>query len=232
MADRLKLFCAGAARSSLGDLLDRFEAETGVAVDVKLGPVGKLVEALATGERADAVILSDVALAQLSRQGVIRAETIFPIGSVGFALARKKQDGSAASPAISSADDVRSLLLKCASFAYADPANGDSSGLHMASVIEKLGIQQEMRAKQVLEPLGLAVAEAVASGRAELGALQESIVLARKDLELAGSLPEALQKVTTYAFGMAESASPEGERLGDFLSAPAARARYVSAGFA
>lgn len=224
----LKVFCAGAARSALGDLPQSFEAEFGQPVDFTLGPVGSLVEKLQQGEIADVVVLSAAALGKLVRSGAVKPGSVDEIGSVGFAIAQKR---GAHPLQVETADKLRQALLDAISFAFGDPAKGDTSGVHMANVIEQLGITREINAKAVLEPMGLKVAEAVAQGRAEIGALQTSLILARDDLQLAGVLPVEYQLVSTYAIGCVTNAPPGAQAFVEYLRSPAARAQFRKAGF-
>jgi molybdate transport system substrate-binding protein len=225
----LRVFCAGAARSSLGDLPLAFEARSGVAAEFTLGPVGGLVEKLHAGERADVLVLSHPALEKLATEGLVVAGSIQPIGSVGFAIAQQR---GAAPVDVSTPDTLRDTLLRSKSFAYGDPGRGDSSGVHLANVLQRLGIEQAMRLKAVLEPLGLAVANAVAEGRAEIGALQTSIILARDDLQLAGALPQVFQHTTTYAMGVSSDAQAAAMEFLAFFQSAEAKARFAAAGFA
>lgn len=224
----LRVFCAGAARSALGQLPQVFEKRSGIAVEFTLGPVGGLVEKLRAGEKADVVVLGLLPLEKLAAEGMIVAGTIRIIGGVGFAIAQRR---GAAPLDVSTADALRSALLASKSFAYGDPRTGDSSGVHLAGVLDRLGIAKAMRDKAVLEPLGLAVAEAVAAGRAEIGALQTSIILARDDLQLAGSLPAAFQHTTIYAMALVRDARAAATEFLACLQSPAARAQFQAAGF-
>ncbi|HEX4326415.1 MAG TPA: substrate-binding domain-containing protein [Burkholderiales bacterium] len=226
---RLRVFCAGAARSALGQLPQAFEQRSGVAVDFTLGPVGGLVEKLRAGEKADVVVLGLLPLEKLAAEGMLVAGTIGSIGSVGFAIAQRRGETPLD---VSTTDLLRSALLTAKSFAYGDPRTGDSSGVHLAGVLQRLGIAQAMQDKAVLEPLGLAVAQAVAEGRAEIGALQTSIILARDDLQLAGNLPAEFQHTTTYAMAMVRGAHAASTEFLACLQSPEARAQFRTAGFA
>jgi molybdate transport system substrate-binding protein len=224
----LRVFCAGAARSALGQLPGAFEMRSGIAVDFTLGPVGALVEKFRAGEKADVLILAHLALEKLAAEGTVLANTIRLIGSVGFAIAQRR---GAVPIDVSTADTLRAALLTSKSFAYGDPGRGDSSGVHLAGVLERLGIAQAMREKAVLEPLGLAVAAAVAEGRAEIGAMQTSIILAREDLQLAGALPPAFQHTTTYAMALAPAARTGATEFLAYFQSTEAQAQFRAAGF-
>lgn len=109
---------------------------------------------------------------------------------------------------------------------------GDSSGVHFANVLERLGIALQVRVKTVLAPAGLAVAELVRQGDVALGATQASVISACDGITLVGLLPPDLQHITTYSSGiMRHAASPEAAKLFvAYLNTPSARASFDKAG--
>jgi molybdate transport system substrate-binding protein len=118
-----------------------------------------------------------------------------------------------------------------ASFVYIHPAHGGTSGVHFAGVLRGLGIVDAVRDKALLWPGGSA-AEAVVRGQAELVVHQISEILAVPGVTLVGPLPAALQKVTTYAAGLAaRSAAPEPARsLIAYLARAELQAKLAVAG--
>jgi molybdate transport system substrate-binding protein len=98
-------------------------------------------------------------------------------------------------------------------------------------VLRQLGIDDTVRGKAVLWPGGSA-AEAVVRRQAELVVHQISEILAVPGVTLVGPLPAALQKVTTYAVGLAaRSVAPEPARaLIAYLARPALKPRLAAAG--
>jgi ABC-type molybdate transport system substrate-binding protein len=88
-----------------------------------------------------------------------------------------------------------------------------------------------VRGKAVLWPGGSA-AEAVVRGQAELVVHQISEILAVPGVTLVGPMPAALQKVTTYAVGLAaRSVALEPARaLIAYLARPALKPRLAAAG--
>jgi molybdate transport system substrate-binding protein len=103
--------------------------------------------------------------------------------------------------------------------------------VHFAGVLRGLGIVDAVRDKALLWPGGSA-AEAVVRGQAELVVHQISEILAVPGVTLVGPLPAALQKVTTYAAGLAaRSAAPEPARsLIAYLARTEPQAKLAAAG--
>src|SRR5207247_5074245 len=126
---------------------------------------------------------------------------------------------------------LKQTLLAVKSFVYIDPARGGTSGIHFASVLQRLGIADAVKGKAVLWPGGFA-AEAVVSGQAELVVHQISEILPVKGVAHVGPLPRELQKVTTYSAGLAaKSAVPDAARtFVAYLARPAFKAKFAAAG--
>src|SRR5262249_25636828 len=117
------------------------------------------------------------------------------------------------------------------SIVYTDPARGATSGIHFASVLQRLGIADAVKDKSVLWPGGFA-AEAVAKGQAELCVHQISEIIPVAGVTLVGPLPRELQKVTVYWGALAaRAASPEAARAFlAYLSRPALKPKLAAAG--
>jgi molybdate transport system substrate-binding protein len=204
-----------------------YEQETGNTVILTFGTVGVVRQKMAV-EPADVVIMTDVAVDDSSRQGAVVAGSRVDIGRTGIGVGVRE---GAARPDISSSEAFKQALLAARSIVYVDPAQGATSGIHFASVLERLGIADAMKPKTTLVPGGYP-AELVARGQAEMVVHQISEIAPVKGVILVGPLPKELQKVTTYAAGVAaKSAAPELARgFIAFLSRPTFKARLVEAG--
>jgi molybdate transport system substrate-binding protein len=123
-------------------------------------------------------------------------------------------------PDLGSVEAFKRALENAKSIAYSDSA----SGVYIETVLyPKLGISEEIKAKSKMipaEPVG----EVVARGDAELGFQQLSELVPVQGIDIVGSIPEEIQKVTVFSTGVAAGAKePEaGAALIKFLSAPAA----------
>lgn len=232
MSSDLTIFCAGAAKAALAGPLAGFEALTGLKPGVIYGTTGALQKRLERGEPADLFIAGRPALEQLAADGTIDGATLSDLGRVGVGLAVRRS--TEALPDTSTVAALTQVLLQASSLSYGDPQGGDSSGRHFQSVLEQLGIAEKVRSKTLLAPLGLAVAEHVATGQAAIGATQSSVILANPGVVLAGMLPQALQHYTTYSYGLVRKAPhlENATRVVKHLSQPASIANFVRTGFA
>src|SRR4029077_9137586 len=137
----------GAAKSLVDPLAASFK---GATVKVDYQPMGKLVQSLKAGDPADMVIVTTEVLPSLQLQG----KAIARVG-IGVAVNEK-----APSPDISTVEAFKKTLLAAKSVVYIDPKVG-TSGKHVAQVLTKLGIADEVNKKTrlgqggyIVEPVG------------------------------------------------------------------------------
>src|SRR2546428_4023169 len=197
-AAEIKVLSAGAVKAVIGNVGDEFEKESGHKLSASFGTVGVTRQKLAA-EPADVVIMTDVAIDEAIRQGSVVAGTRNDIAPAGVGVGVKE---GAPKPDISTPEAVKQTLLAAESLVYVDPAQGAARGIHFASVLQRLGIAEAVKAKTKLVPGGYP-AELVAKGEAELVAHQISEILPVRGVTLVGPLPKDLQKITTYSAGLA-----------------------------
>jgi molybdate transport system substrate-binding protein len=226
-AAEIKVLSAGAVRSLVTDLAQRFEQQTGHKVTLAFGTAGQTRKRLAE-EPADVVILTDAGVDELAAQGAVVAGSRTDIGRTGMGVGIRE---GAPKPDISTPEAFKQALLAAKSITYVDPAQGATSGIHFAGVLESLGIAEAMHPKTTLVPGGYP-AELVAEGKVEMVVHQISEIVPVKGVTVVGPLPRAVQKVTTYAAGIARKAeTPEVARAFlAFLTSPATKARRAAAG--
>src|SRR6185369_12479265 len=183
---------------------------------------------LAEAAPADVAIMTDTALNEMTRQGVVREGTWAEVGRTGIGVGVR--DG-APKPDIRTTETLKQALLAAKSLTYVDPAQGATSGIHFAGVLQTLGITDAMKAKTTLVPGGYP-AELVARGEVEMVVHQISEILPVKGVTLVGPLPREVQKVTVYSAGIATKATtPEVARaFVAFLTTPAVKPKFAAAG--
>jgi molybdate transport system substrate-binding protein len=227
-AAEIHVISAGAVRSIVTDLSEAFKRETGHTVTLSFGTMGVVRNKLASGAPADVVIMTDTALEEMIRQGAIRAGSRTDIGRTAIGVAVRE---GATAPDISTPDALKKALLAARSLTYVDPAQGATSGIHFAGVLDRLGIADAVKAKTTLVPGGYP-AELVAKGEVEMVAHQISEIVPVKGVRLVGPLPRELQKLTVYSSGIAvASTSPEtAKAFVDFVTQPTFREKFTEAG--
>lgn len=179
----INVLSGGAVQTFVQPMADSFPGDK---VKVEFQPMGKLTQSLADGYPADVVVVTQEVLARLKLQGE-------PIARVGVGVGVRE---GAPLPDLSSAEAFKRALLAAKSVIYMDPDIG-TSGKHVAEVLSRLGIEEEMRPKAKLGTGGQ-VAEFVAKGAVEMAIHQISEILPVKGVRFAGPLPAELQKYTTY----------------------------------
>ena len=131
------------------------------------------------------IILSRPVMDELQKQEKVATGPITNV--VGTAVSVAARAG-APKPDMSSVDAFKRSLLAAKSIVYADPAKGGASGVYFASVLDRLGIAEQMKPKTILVP-GAQAADIVAKGEAELGVAQASEIVPVAGAQLVGPLP-------------------------------------------
>jgi molybdate transport system substrate-binding protein len=222
-AEQISVLSGGAAKSFIEPLAKTFPGHT---VKLEFQPMGKLTRSLAEGYQADMVVVTSEVLDQVKNQ--VRIEQAKPIARVGIGVAVHE---SAKSPDISTVEAFKKTLLAAKSVVYIDPKVG-TSGKHVAEILQRLGIAEQVNAKAKLGSGG-AITEPVGRGEIELGIHQISEILPVKGVKLAGPLPAELQKYTVYV-AVPVMQSSKQQAVSDFikhLTGPAARERLAQAGY-
>jgi len=225
----IKVMSAGAVKSMVAALGAEFERESGHRLDLNFGTAGSLRERIKKGEVADLVVLSESAIAELAKLGLVLPGTTSDLGrTVTGVIVRE----GAAEPDISTPDAFKHALLQARSVAYTDPKAGGSGGIMFSALLQKLGIADEVNKKAVLGKGGHDVAVLIAEGRAELGTTFISEVLPVPGAKVVGPLPGHLHTANTYTAAIHASAASRAaaEGLLRKLTDPATRGRYTAAG--
>jgi molybdate transport system substrate-binding protein len=201
-AAEVKVLSAVAVKSALDELIAGAERATGHKVTVAYATAGVLRDRIKAGEAFDMVILPRPFMDPLVAQGAIApaSATVFArsLVSVGVRAGAPKPD-------ISTAEAFKRMLA-AKLISYADPAKGGGSGIHAASVIERLGIAEEMKPKTKLVP-GAESVDLVANGEAEIAIVNTPVIVSKPGVELVGPLPAELQNTTDFVFFVGVGAS-------------------------
>ena len=222
---------AGAA--AIGEPFEKlaadFTRESGHKVHTIFGPVGGIMNKLKNGEKADVIVLSTAALDELDKAGALVPGTR---AEIGRAVAGVAVRAGAPLPDISSPDAFKQALVAARSVAYTNPAAGGTAGIYMTGLLEKLGIADEVKKKALLQAGGPAVADAVASGTAEIGISFTSELLPKPGVTVVGPLPQSIGLVVTYAAAVAsDSQQADAARaLVTYMTRPASRDHFKEAG--
>ncbi len=213
--EEIKVLSGGATKSFIDPLAATFPGHT---VKIEYQPMGRLTKSLAEGFPADMIVVTSEVLETLRLKGT-------PIARVGIGVAVHE---NAPQPDLSNAEAFKRTLLAAKSVVYIDPKVG-TSGKHVAEILVRLGISEQVNSKAILGKGGYVV-EPVGRGEIELGIHQISEILPVKGVKLAGPLPPELQKYTVYvAVNMKNN--PAVNEFIAYLGGPQARGRLAQSGY-
>jgi molybdate transport system substrate-binding protein len=190
------------ARSSATRVALTWGSTVGLAKEILHGSDGDL--AVLTAEAVDDLIARGKALAgsrvDLARSGI----------GVAVRAGAKKPD-------IGSPQALRGALLAAKSVAHSKTGQ---SGIYFLTVLERLGIAEQMKPKMVVPEGGVPIGELVAKGEAEIGIQQISELLPVPGIEIVGPLPGPLQKITIFSAGVLASAKDRSaaEAMAQFIA--------------
>jgi molybdate transport system substrate-binding protein len=224
-ANDIKLLTSNSTRSVLDALAPLFELETGYRLGVHFDSAKIMLARIKSGETADVVVLGESAVDELVKLGRVSAQSRRPFARSRVGIAVR---AGMPHPDVGTLDALRRTLLAARSIAHT--VNG-LSGMYVPTLLERLGIADEMRPKTVTRTGGL-IGRVVVTGEAEIAVQQISELLQVPGIELVGPLPDEVQKTFESAAGIfADTQRRRGaEALLQFFAASASAAVFEAKG--
>ena len=216
-----------AAHLALSPQLERLTKARIVTASTSIGTGEMSIPSrLKRGEVVDIVIVAEHVLRQFIADGLVLAEGLKAIARSGIAFAVR---AGAPRPDISSADALRRTLLRAKSIGY---SASESGKYFTGELVQRLGIAGEVLPKSRLIGGGERVGAVIARGEVELGLQQVSELLPVPGIAHITPLPPELQKISTFAAGVAASCpNPSLARtVIEFLASPQAADAIRSSG--
>lgn len=224
---QLKILTSNSTRTVIDALIPDYEKITGNKVSVSADSAKAMVAKIRAGAAADAdvVILGTGAVKELAEAGIVAAASSRPFARaiVGVGVAKGTPH-----PDISTVDALRKSLLAARSIAHT--LHG-ASGMYIPTLLEKLGIAAEMKAKTVNRPGGY-IGTVVVAGEAELALQQIPELMAVPGLEVVGPLPAEVQKTLETSAGLlaASAQAAAAEAMIGFFRKPEHAAVFKNKG--
>jgi len=192
--------------------------------------MGALQARLAAGETADVLILAAPAIDALLTSGALVAGSRVAIARAPIGIAIRE---GAPAPDVSTADAFKDALRAARAIALSDPAVGGSAGIYLRELLERIGLAEMVAAKTLAQKSGVAAADAVGRGEADLAMTFIPELLQGNGVRVLGPLPSPYGHATAYAAGVsARSGFPDAARAFiAVLIAPDAANVWAAAGF-
>jgi molybdate transport system substrate-binding protein len=225
----VRIFVGGALAETITMIGSDFAKSSGHKLDIVSDTTGALVGKLKAGEKADVIVVTEIAIDGLQKEGALVQGSRTPLVRALVGVGVK---AGAASPDLSSVDAFKRTLLAAKTVSYVDPKAGGTSGTYFEGLIARMGIADQMKPKIVYRTQGAGVADAVATGAAELGITFIAELSPNKGVKIAGPLPNEIQLPTNYVAGvLSVSANKEVARgFINAMTAPGGEAVFKGAG--
>lgn len=209
-------------------MLPVFEAASGRSFRIEYASSIEIARRILGGERADLVVASRAGVTRVVAVKKLTEDSLFDLGGSRIVVAVPHGRGR---PDISNVEGVKNALLAAKAVSYTDPASGGPSGIHMARMLELLGISRQVNAKTRFPPAGGPVGEILAAGEADIGIQQSVELTAYPGVDVVGPLPDEMQEVTDYLATIpTDTVHPDaGKSLMQFLGSPEG-ARFLREG--
>jgi molybdate transport system substrate-binding protein len=192
----LKILSGGAAQGLVNSLASAFKTQTGLEVAGEFGAVGAMAEKLRRGKPADLVILTAALIAKLAEEKLVVAASIADIGRVETALAVRT-----GTPLVR-VNDAAGLrdALRAADAILVPDMKASTAGIHIAKILDQLGIADEVAARLRIFPNGATAMRELAATEAlsPIGCTQSTEIISTIGVTLSGSLPQGCGLATMY----------------------------------
>jgi len=203
--NQLNILSGGAAHGLVGSLAAAFKEQTGFDIAGEFGAVGMMADKLRGGTPTDIVILTSALLATLAEEKLVVASSIADVGLVETALAVRTRD-----PKVVARDEasLREALLASDAIFVPD-TKASTAGIHVARVLAKLGIADEVAARLKVSPNGATAMREMAASDAQrpIGCTQSTEIISTTGVVLSGSLPRGCELATMYTAGVTTKAA-------------------------
>jgi molybdate transport system substrate-binding protein len=205
-AAEIKVLAPGATKEVYLDLVPQFEQSSGHKVMTTWSGTADIKKRMAADEVYDVVIVGAPDIDAFIKQGKMVAGSRIDLMKSGVGVAVR---AGAPKPDISSSEALKKTLLAAKSIGYST----GPSGVYVVSLIERMGIADQIKSKLKQVPSGARIGSIITSGEAEIGFQQISELIHAPGVDYVGPLPADVQKITVYSAGIHRGATqPEAAK--------------------
>jgi molybdate transport system substrate-binding protein len=227
----INILSGGAAQGLVGSLAANFKTLTGFEIGGEFGAVGAMADKLRKGTPTDIVILTAALVGKLVEEKLVLPASIADVGLVETALAVRTGD-----PQVSANDaaTLRAAFL-AADAIFVPDTKTSTAGIHVAKVLEQLGIADTVAARLQIFPNGATAMRRMAESQAArpIGCTQSTEIISTDGVVLSGSLPKGCDLATMYTAGVTTTAAhaPQAQALIGLLIDADQQPQRTAAGF-
>ena len=201
----LNILSGGAAQGLVANLGPKFKDLTGFDIGGEFGAVGAMADKLRNGTPTDIVVLTAAIVADLARENLVVSASISDVGLVETAVAVRAGDPLVT---VKDAASLRVALL-AADAIFVPDTKASTAGIHVAKVLQQLGIADEVAARLRIYPNGATAMRHLAETDAvrPIGCTQSTEIINTKGVILSGSLPPGCELATMYTAAVSTRAA-------------------------
>jgi len=205
-AAEIKVLASGATKEVIDELLPAFEISSGNKVNIAFTGTANIKKRVAAGEAYDLIIVGGPVIDAFVQQGKVTAGSRADLMKSGVGVAVR---AGAPKPDIGSSDALKKTLLSAKSIGYSSGPSGD----YVISLVERMGITNQIKPKMKQVPSGTRISAMIAGGEVEIGFQQISELIHEKGIDYLGPLPSEVQKITVFSAGLQAGAKePEAAK--------------------
>jgi len=227
----VNILSGGAAQGLVAALAPKFKALTGYGIEGEFGAVGAMADKLRSGTPTDILVLTSALVARLATEKLVVPASISDVGLVETAMAVRVRD-----PLVSVGDAaaLRAAFL-AADAIFVPDIKASTAGIHVAKVLQQLGIAGEVEARLRIYPNGATAMRHLAASDAKkpVGCTQSTEIISTDGVVLSGSLPPGCELSTMYTAAVTTSAAAasQAQSLINLLTGTDQREARTHAGF-
>lgn len=192
----LNILAGGAMTGPMKELGALFERTSGHKLSFRFGTTPELIKLATSGGPFDLGVVPVEVFKDTDARARFAAGPTTDIARVGLGVAVRS---GAPKPDIATSEALKQALLKAQSVATI-PAS--AAGAQVLKVFERLGINEEIKAKIKPQPAPAALVQTVANGEAELGVFLTNVLTA-PGLDLVGPFPADVQQNVVFTSALA-----------------------------
>ncbi len=220
----LLVFSDGPLRGVLERIVDDFQSITGDKVQVLFGTAPALRAKLKGGEQPDVLITLATEIDEMEKHEQLAA-AMREVARIKLGLAVRHD---APKPDIATLHAFEQTLLHADSIIH----NSLASGLLFAKQLERIGIAEQVKSKIVVIKGNAQLAELAKRKGNDVAAGQLTQLVASKDVQFVGALPQEAQAETIYSAGALSTSKslPAARAFVTYLAGAKAAAAFQAAG--